>query len=67
MIKILGPRNRGEITITKTTLIFRYFFWVIFFWVIFTFGNFCLDCIPVLYQCITRQHSCVSSYFNQPK
>ena len=44
MIKILGPRNRGETTITKTTLIFSYYFWVIFFWAIFAFGNFCLDC-----------------------
>ena len=44
MIKILGPRNWGETTITKTTLIFCKFFWVIFFWVIFALGNFCLDC-----------------------
>ena len=44
MMKILGPRNRGETTITKTTLIFCLFFGGIFFWVIFAFGNFCLDC-----------------------
>ena len=46
MIKIWGPRSRGETTITKTTLIFLLIFWGIFFGVIFAFGNFCLDCTP---------------------
>ena len=51
MIQILGPRNRGETTSTKTTLIFCYFFWVIF-----AFGKFCLDCIvvPGIVSCLQK-------------
>ena len=62
MIKILGPRNRGDTTITKTTLNFCYFFGVILFGVIFAFGNFCLDCSrKSVAQTIGLEHTIVTT------
>ena len=45
IIKSAGLKKWGKTTITKTTLLFAYFYWLIYFSGNVSFWYFCSDCV----------------------